>query len=94
MSGKAEDFPAHLWGQSIPQAERQLLLLRQYNMNPNISAYSHVYRPHNYNAEPFVTIRTNMLVHKNTTRRGTFADHYSKVYILGTAFENHQSWVM
>ena len=42
MRGTAESFPAHLWCQAIPQAERQLLLFRKSNVNPKISAYAHV----------------------------------------------------
>ena len=48
MSGKSESFPAHLWCQAIPKAERQLLLLLKSNMNPKISSYAHVYGPHDY----------------------------------------------
>ena len=51
LNGTASTFPMHLWCQSIPQSERQLLLLRQSNVNPRISAYAHVYDPHNYDAK-------------------------------------------
>ena len=46
LSGTARDFPLHLWCQALPQMERQLLLLRQSNVNPNISAHAHVYGQH------------------------------------------------
>ena len=47
MSGTAESFPAQIRCQAIPQAERQLLILRQSNVNPRISVYDHVYGLHN-----------------------------------------------
>ena len=47
LSGTAETFPLHLWCQAIPQAERQLLLLQQSNVHPNLLAYAHVYGAHN-----------------------------------------------
>ena len=53
MSGTATTFPLHLWCQAISQSERQLLLLRQSNVNPDISAYVYMYGPHEYNAELF-----------------------------------------
>ena len=56
LPGTAATFPLHLWCQIIPQAERQLLLLSQTNLNPNISAYAYVYGHHDYNAAPFVPI--------------------------------------
>ena len=63
-------------------------------MNPKISAYAHVYRTHNYNAATFVPIGMETLVHDNPNKGGTFADHLSKGYILGTDFENYRSWIM
>ena len=48
MSRKAESFPAQLWCQAIPQAEQQLLLLRQSNVNPKIPVYAYAYEPHDY----------------------------------------------
>ena len=72
MSGIALAFPAHLWFQSILQAERQLLILQQSNLNPKISAYAHVYWPHDYNAENFVPTGTDTLVYDKPKGRGTF----------------------
>jgi hypothetical protein len=36
-------FPLHLWCPFLPQVERQLLLLCQLWLHPNLSAYAHVY---------------------------------------------------
>ena len=94
VSGTAESFSAHLWCQDIPQAERQLLLLRKSNVNTNISAYIHLYGPHNYNAAPFVPIGIETLVHNKPKRRGTFAEHCSKSFVLGNAFEHYCSWII
>eukprot|EP00804_Cyclotella_cryptica_P009373 CCRYP_018077-RA/>CCRYP_018077-RA protein AED:0.09 eAED:0.09 QI:0/0/0/1/1/1/2/0/1069 len=52
LSGTSDKFPLHLWCQLIPHMERQLNLLRQSNANPRISAYAHLYGPHDYNASP------------------------------------------
>jgi hypothetical protein len=42
ISGCAPTFPSHLWCQLLPQVERQLLLLQQSQLYPNLSAYVHV----------------------------------------------------
>ena len=94
MSRKEEIFPAHLWCQAIPQAKRQLLLLRKSNVNPKISAHDYVYEPHDYNAAHFVTIGMETLVYDNPKIRRTFAEHCSKGFVLVTAFENYRSWIM
>ena len=56
LAGTAATFPLYLWCQTLPQAYRQLLLLSQTNLNPNISAYAYVYGQHDYKAAPFVSI--------------------------------------
>ena len=58
-------------------------------MNPKISAYAYVYGPQDYNAAPFVTIGMETIMRNNPKRRGTFADHCSKGFVLGTAFEHY-----
>jgi hypothetical protein len=42
LSGCAATMPIHLWCQLLPQIERQLLLLQQLRLHPNLSAYAHV----------------------------------------------------
>ena len=63
-------------------------------MNPKISAYAHVFEPHDYNAAPFVPIGIETLVQDKPKIRCTFAEHCSKGFVLGTAFEHYRSWVM
>ena len=84
LSGMAATFLLHLWCQYIPQAERQLLLLGQSNVNPKISSYSYVYGHHNYNVTPFVTIGMESLVHDKPHRIISFTEHCRKGYVLGT----------
>jgi hypothetical protein len=43
LSGCAPTMPMHLWCQLLPQVELQLLLLQQSRVNPNMSAYAHLY---------------------------------------------------
>ena len=75
LTGTESTFPMHLWCQSIPQAERQLLLLQQSNVNPRIYAYSHVYGLHNYNTKTFVPIGMSSIFHDKPRQRKLFAEH-------------------
>ena len=74
LSGAASTFPLRLWCQVIPQTERQLLLLRQSNVNPKISSYAHLYGPHDYAALPVVPIGMETLVHDKPGRQRTWAN--------------------
>eukprot|EP00804_Cyclotella_cryptica_P004958 CCRYP_014075-RA/>CCRYP_014075-RA protein AED:0.08 eAED:0.06 QI:0/0/0/1/1/1/2/0/1100 len=92
ISGTADKFPLHLWCQLIPHMERQLNLLRQSNANPKISAYAHLYGPHDYNAAPFVPLGMEALVHDKPHRRKTYAQHCSRGWIIGTSTEHYRCW--
>jgi hypothetical protein len=72
--------------------ERQLNLLRQSNGNPKISAYAHLYGPHDYNAAPFVPLGMEALVHDKPHRRKTYAQHCSRGWIIGTSTEHYRCW--
>eukprot|EP00804_Cyclotella_cryptica_P018671 CCRYP_007187-RB/>CCRYP_007187-RB protein AED:0.29 eAED:0.29 QI:0/-1/0/1/-1/0/1/0/524 len=92
ISGTADKFSLHLWCQLIPHMERQLNLLRQSNANPKISAYAHLYGPHDYNAAPFVPLGMEALVHDKPHRRKTYAQHCSRGWIIGTSTEHYRCW--
>ena len=51
-----------------------------------------MYGPHNYNAEPFVPIGMQALVHNNPQRRRSFAQHCSKGWVLETSPEHYRFW--
>ena len=93
LSGTDDNFPLHLWDKIIPQAEKQLWLLRQSNTNPKVSAYSHVHGHHNYNALPFVPIGMQTIVHEKSSKRGTWSQHGVKGYVLGTSYEHYRNWI-
>ena len=92
LSGCAPTMPMHLWCQLLPQVELQLLLLRQSRVNPNMSAYAHLYGQHDYNKHPFVPIGMEALVHDKPQLRRTYAEHCSKAFVLGTSIEHYRCW--
>ena len=68
------------------------MLLCQTNIKPKILTYAHVYGKHDYSTHPFVPIGTETLVHDKPQHRKTFAENYSKGYVLGTSFKNYRAW--
>ena len=72
MSAAAATFPRHLWSQEIPQADRQVILLRQSNIHPTISTYAQVYGQQNYSAYPFLPIGIENLFHDKPHLQKTF----------------------
>ena len=94
LSGTAASFLENLWCQVIPQANRQLLLLRQSKTNSKIYAYSHVYGPPNYDANPFVPVGMETLVRNKPKRLHTFSEHCNKGFFLSTSFDHYRACTM
>ena len=89
LSGCAPTFPLHLWCQLLPQVERQLLLLCQSRLHPNLSAYAHVYGHHDYNRHPFIPIGMEALVQDKPHKHRTYAKHRKKAFVLGTSPDHY-----
>ncbi len=83
LNGCAPTFPLHLWCQLLPQVERQLLLLQQSWLHPNLLAYPHVYGHHDYNRHLFIPIGIEALVHDKPHKCHTYAKHCKKAFVLG-----------
>eukprot|EP00804_Cyclotella_cryptica_P003875 CCRYP_015759-RB/>CCRYP_015759-RB protein AED:0.32 eAED:0.29 QI:0/0/0/1/0/0.33/3/0/881 len=62
------------------------------NANPKISAYAHLYGPHDYNAAPFAPLGMEALAHDKPHRRKTYAQHCSRGWIIGTSTEHYRCW--
>ncbi len=92
LSGCASTFSLYLWCQLLPQVERQLLLLPQSWLHPNLSAYAHVYGHHDYNMHPFIPIGMEALVHNKPHKRRTYAKHCKKAFVLGTSPDHYRCW--
>jgi hypothetical protein len=92
LRGCALSMPIHLWCQLLPQVKRQLLLLRQSQAHPNLSAYANIYNHHDYNLHPFVPIGMEALVHDKPHKRRTYTEHCTKAFVLGTSPEHYRCW--
>ena len=94
LSGTAEIFTLHLWCQLLPQMERQLILLGNFNTMPHISTYTHLHGHHDYNTKPFVPLGMEALTHDKPHHRKTFTQHCSKGWVLGTLPEYYRCWTV
>ena len=92
LSGAASISPFCLWYQVILQAEKQLFILRQSNVNKNISSYAHLHHNRYYYSIPFVPIGMEALINNITSQRKTWDEHAVKGWVLGTSDENYRFW--
>ena len=92
LSRADTSFPKNMWDLLIPQAELTLNLLRQSNMTPKISAYAHLYGPHNYNKHPLAPMGTAVQMHEKPEQRKTWDKHSIDGWYVGTSFEHYRAF--
>jgi hypothetical protein len=86
LAGVANNFPPSLWDRLLPQTKITLNLLGQSFALPNVSAYSHLSGPFDYNKMPLSPMGCKVQVHKKADKQGTWAYHsIDRWYLLTSA---------
>ncbi len=75
LAGIADDFPPSLWDWLLPQTKITINLIQQSNATPNVSAYTHLSGPFDYNKMPLAPMGCEAQVHEKTDKCGTWAYH-------------------
>jgi len=89
LSGSDTSFPRNMWDLLLPQAKMTLNMLRQSNMTPTVSAYAHLYGPHDYNKHPLAPLGCAVQMHKKPNQQKTWAAHSIDGWYVGTSFEHY-----
>jgi hypothetical protein len=90
LSGVDDRFPLSLWCYLIRPAKLTVNLLRKSNVVPNISAYAHVHRQHDYMKCPFAPLGCSVMAHVKPKNRRTWDFHGEVGYSIGTLMEHHR----
>ena len=91
LAGKLEGLPPSLWDRLIPQAGVTANLLQQSNTAPNVSAYTHLSGPFDYNKIPMSLMGCEVQVHEKTDKCGTWAYHSVYGWYLATSPEHYRT---
>ena len=78
-------FPLNLWDKCLPQAEITLNLLRNSRINPNLSAYGHVWGNFDFNKTPIAPLGIKLLVHIKPEIRESWAPRATNGWYIGQA---------
>ena len=80
----------HLWCRLIRQATTTLNLLRQYRINPQLSAEAQLNDAFNFNATLLAPPGTKVVVYKNPEKRKTWSPHGVDRWYMGSASEQYR----
>ena len=75
MCGTATSFPMKLWCKVLRPDGDQLNLLRRSRMVPAVSAFSHLYGQHNYDANPWAPLGTEVELYVTPNQCKTWEAH-------------------
>jgi hypothetical protein len=84
------DFPAHLWGRLLPQAEITLNLLRSSRLHPQLSAAAHYHGLIYYNKTAFGPPGCKIIAHERPSQRRKWAAHGQPGWSLGPAMNHYR----
>jgi hypothetical protein len=90
LSSVDPDFPLHLWGRLLPQAEITLNLLRTSRLHPQLSAAANFHGLVDYKKTDFAPPGCKIIVHKKPAKRRTWAPHGQHGYSLGPAMHHYR----
>ena len=90
LAGVADDFPRRHWDQLLPQAELTLNLLRQANIQPEISAWTYLMGAFNYDATPLGPLGFTVMIHKKTSNQKSWDFRSKEGWSVGVSFEHYR----
>ena len=89
LCGADKMFPLHLWDRLLRQAEHTLNMLRPSRMTPTISAYTYLWKQHDYNANPFAPLGCRVKAHLVPSIRESWAPHTASGFYIGNARDHY-----
>ena len=94
LAGVAEGFPINQWDELLPQTILTLNLLRQSNLDPNISACTYHHGSFDYNPMPIAPMGCAVKFHIKPSRQMTFGEHSGDGFYLKTSAEHYRTHVV
>jgi hypothetical protein len=87
-------FPMHMWDRLLPQAVITLNMLRIYQINPKLSASTHIDGQYYYNRAPMAPPGSRIIAHETSNRRRTCAPHGKYGWYIGPALEHYRCYTI
>jgi len=90
LCGADKAFPLHLWDRLLRQAEHTLNMIRPTRMTPTISAYTFLWKQHDYNTNPFAPLGCRVEAHLVPAIRELWAPHTTSGFYVGNAWDHYR----
>jgi hypothetical protein len=87
-------FSMHMWDRLLPQAVITLNMLRISQINPKLSASTHIDGQYYYNRAPMAPLGTRIIPHETPNRRRTWAPHGQDGWYIGSTLEHYRCYTV
>ena len=90
LAGVAPYFPRNLWDLLLPQTEVTLNLIRQANLDPDISTRSYFHRPFNFDATLIRPLGCDIIAHKKTGTISSWDFRGASVWNIDVSLQHYR----
>jgi hypothetical protein len=90
LSGVYDRFPLSLWCHLVQPAELTINLLRQSNVAPKVSTFTHVHGQHNDMKTPFAPLGCAVMAHVKPKNRQSWDVHVDTGFNMMMVMEHYQ----
>jgi hypothetical protein len=94
LSGIGERCPLYLWDTMLPHLDRQVNMLRMSNVAPKVSAYAHLYGPHDFNRHPWAPLGIAVHVYIPPDKRRSWSVKSKKGHYIGMSTEHYRYYLV
>ena len=84
------NYPALQWDRLVQKSNTSLNLLRSSRTHPQLSAYTSVIGPFDFNSTPMAPPGTNIMIHDTPSQRKTVASHGTDAWYVGPAMHHYR----
>jgi hypothetical protein len=85
-------FPMHMWDRLLPQAIITLNMLQISQINPKLSASTHIDGQYDYNRAPLAPPGTGIMAYETPNRRRTWTPHGQDGWYIGPALKHFRCY--
>jgi hypothetical protein len=87
-----QNLPLRLWDRLLPQATLTLKIMRQYRLNPKVSAYIQLYGHYDFNQAPMAPPGTRIIAHEKPKQRAIWDPHGVDGWYLGPTTDRYRCY--
>ena len=94
LSTTDPDLPISEWDRLLYQCKITLNILRNFRVNPALSAYAYLFGPYDFNKSPMAPPGTRVIVHEKHGNRTSWGNHGTPGWYISQSLDQIQVYAV